>query len=197
MYSECGSRIIFVMSDLPSAVLLIGAAELEGELQVGNVITPLQLTPSHHHTTTSTLVMATGCISRSESGNVQLSTNCRVKYSSDLLLVHHTHCIVACCRLGEIILQNINISTAPISLIHVNKALLLINHQTFYIIHCFISSFQYQICRVSRGFLRAKETSIECAESFDINSAGVRCLRCSPLCLMTKCCLRSSNKNCF
>ena len=37
------------MSDLPSAVLLIGAAELEGELQVGNVITPLQLTPSHHH----------------------------------------------------------------------------------------------------------------------------------------------------
>ena len=87
--------------------------------------------------------------------------------------------------------------SAPISLIHVNKALLLINHQTFFIIHCFISSFQYQICRVSRGFLRAKETSIECAESFDINSAGVRCLRCSPLCLMTKCCLRSSNKNCF
>ena len=98
------------MSDLPSAVLLIGAAELEGELQVGNVITPLQLTPSHHHTTTSTLVRATRCISRSESGNVQLSTNCRVKYSSDLLLVHHTHCIVACCRLGKIILQNINIS---------------------------------------------------------------------------------------
>ena len=90
--------------------------------------------------------------------------------------------------------------STSIGLIHVNKALLLINHQTFFIIHCFISSFQYQICRVSRGFLRAKETSIECAESFDINSAGVprvRCLRCSPLCLMTKCCLRSSNKNCF
>ena len=90
--------------------------------------------------------------------------------------------------------------SASIGLIHVNEALLLINHQTFFIIHCFISSFQYQIFRVSRGFLRAKETSIECAESFDINSAGVRCLhclRCSPLCLMTKCCLRSSNKNCF
>ena len=93
--------------------------------------------------------------------------------------------------------------SASISLIHVNEALLLINHQTFFIIHCFISSFQYQIFRVSRGFLRAKETSIECAESFDINSVCVpgcgvsAVLRCSPLCLMTKCCLRSSNKNCF
>ena len=135
------------------------------------------ITPSHHHLHTGDgdwmhlPVRVRKCSTFLQTAELNIHLTCCLSITLTALLLVAGLAKLFC---------TISIS-ASISLIHVNEALLLINHQTFFIIHCFISSFQYQIFRVSRGFLRAKETSIECAESFDINSAGVRCLRCSPL----------------